>query len=265
MNRKIESLRMIYFSPTQSTKKIINAIADDINCGFREEVDLTFAAFKGEQQKSIADAAIIGVPVYSGRIPEIVISRMNGIKGNGIPAIIIVLYGNREFEDALLELKDFVENMGFAVIAAASFIGEHSLSSKEQPIASGRPDALDIEKAFSLGRKINKKINEQNFDNNEIVVPGRYPYRERKPKSTITLVTNEKKCIACNKCIQVCPVSAIPSDNPLITDGEKCLRCSACVKSCPQSARLITDCVSKEIANRLFDKCKTRKEPEYFI
>ena len=256
---------MIYFSPTQSTKKILNAIADGINISFREEVDLTFAAFNGEQQENIEDVAIIGVPVYSGRIPEIAISRMNGIKGNGIPAIIIVLYGNREFEDALMELKDFAENMGFNVIAAASFIGEHSLSSKEQPIAYGRPDILDIEKAVKLGRRIKEKITAQIFNKTEIVVAGHYPYKERKPKPIITLVTIEKRCIACNKCIHVCPVAAIPSDNPLITDGAKCLRCSACIRVCPQSARLITDSLSKEIAKRLFDTCKIRKEPEYFI
>lgn len=265
MNDKVECLRMIYFSPTQSTKKIINAIADGMNIDFREEVDLTFTPFKGEQQKSLADVAIIGVPVYSGRIPEIAISRMDGIKGNGIPAIIIVLYGNREFEDALIELKDLAKNMGFSLIAAASFIGEHSLSSKEQPIAYGRPDVLDIEQAIKLGRRIKDKLKEQKHDRTEIFVPGNYPYRERKPKPAVTLVTKEERCIACNKCIQVCPVAAIPRDNPLITDGAICLRCSACVRACPQSARSIVDSLSKEIAKRLFDTCKTRKEPDFFL
>jgi ferredoxin len=261
----IESLCELCFSPTNTTKKIVSIIADEISSNTRTVIDLTYRAMNKSQQIVKNDGVIFGVPVYSGRIPSIFISRMEGIKGNGQPAIIIVLYGNREYDDALLELKDIVTSKGFTVIAAVAFIGEHSLSSREQPIADGRPDALDIMKAIDYGKRIKTIIDNKNSGKNELKVPGKFPYKEKKAKPIVEITTNQNSCIICNKCITVCPIEAIPKDNPFFTDGEKCIRCAACIKICPTQARTFVDETSLEIANRLFETCKARKEPEIFL
>ena len=52
------------------------------------------------------------------------------------------LYGNRDFDDALLEAADLLGERGFDVVAAAgAFIGEHSLTAR---VGTGRPDDADV-------------------------------------------------------------------------------------------------------------------------
>ena len=62
------------------------------------------------------------------------------------------------YEKALVELDAFVTKLGFKVIAGATFVGEHSYSSEKYPVASGRPDADDLEYAKLFGEKIRAKI-----------------------------------------------------------------------------------------------------------
>jgi hypothetical protein len=48
--------------------------------------------------------------VYAGRISADAKFRLQRIKANNTQAVIVVMYGNREYEDALLELNDIVVN-----------------------------------------------------------------------------------------------------------------------------------------------------------
>lgn len=43
-------------------------------------------------------------------------------------AIPIVLFGNRNYDDALIELRNLLEEDGFNTIAAGAFVGEHAFS-----------------------------------------------------------------------------------------------------------------------------------------
>ena len=108
-------------------------------------------------QECHGDLAIIGSPVYAGRLPGTMTSRFELIKGYATPAVIVVVYGNRAYEDALLELNDLVSGAGFTPIAAAAFIGEHSYATKEFPIAVGRLDEEDLKKARAFGETVRKK------------------------------------------------------------------------------------------------------------
>jgi ferredoxin/flavodoxin len=261
----IGSFCEIYFSPTGTTRKIISAIADEIAGASGTAIDLTREAFTENQQSLIKEGVVIGVPVYGGRIPTLFISRMEGLKGNGLPAIIVVVYGNRAYEDALLELKELVAGKGFTVIAAAAFIGEHSYSSKGQPIADGRPDALDMMTAAEYGKRIKGIINSGKRGAATLKVPGNFPYKERKPSAAVGLTTDANRCIACNKCIAACPTAAIPEGNPLVTNGEKCLRCAACIKLCPVQARAFADATILGAAKWLFENCQKRNDPELYL
>ena len=66
--------------------------------------------------------------------------RIRMFKGNATPVIPVVVYGNRDYEDALKELSDALSAQGFVPVSAGAFIGEHSYSRKDMPIAAGRPD-----------------------------------------------------------------------------------------------------------------------------
>ena len=92
----------------------------------------------------------------------------------------VVVYGNREYEDALLELKNLAIEQGFSRVAAGAFIGEHSYSRDSTPIAVGRPDEADLNKAKEFGERVLKKL----LDNRELdhlptlEVPGNFPIKK---------------------------------------------------------------------------------------
>ena len=54
--------------------------------------------------------AIVGVPVYAGRVPELCLERLAGFSVDAVAAVLVVLYGNREYEDALAELRDVLRD-----------------------------------------------------------------------------------------------------------------------------------------------------------
>ena len=108
------------------------------------------------KQTSIKDdVAVIVVPVYSGRIPATAEASLSKIKANNVAAITVVMYGNRDYDDALLELNKTTENQGFNIVASAAFIGTHSL---DQSIAAGRPNFQDLITAYNLGTNSKSKL-----------------------------------------------------------------------------------------------------------
>ena len=121
----IEKWIIAHFSPTGGTKKVADAIAAGFDIPV-EEMDLTKADSTVTLGKK--DALMAVLPVYAGRVPQISLERLSALKGNGQKAVAVVVYGNREFDDALLETKDALEANGFQVIAAAAFIAEHSIA-----------------------------------------------------------------------------------------------------------------------------------------
>ena len=151
-------VRLVYFSPTKTTKQIVEAIAEGTQYLPFAHLDLTPPEEKSMTFVDPNELAIIGAPVYGGRIPVEAAIRLRRLKAQSIPAVIVVVYGNREYEDALLELRDITVETGFIPIASGAFIGEHSYSTEEKPIAHGRPDAYDIEKAKEFGKAIQKKV-----------------------------------------------------------------------------------------------------------
>ncbi len=197
----IKKLRLLYFSPTQTTKKVLNATAS----GFKPEavidIDLTLSDSirskePGKEFKIDDGLTIIGVPVYAGRVAPDAAGRIRQFKAYGTPAVLVVLYGNREFEDALRELKDLAEEVGFRPIAGGAFIGEHSFADSNLPIARRRPDHKDIEKCSEFGALIREKV--QKVDSIETIpipeFPGNYPYRDPNLLKDISPDTLENLC-----------------------------------------------------------------------
>ena len=61
------------------------------------------------------------------------------MRGN-TPAVIAAVYGNRHYDNALLQMRNILAEQGFYVIAARTFIAEHSVFPS---VAAGRPDQKD--------------------------------------------------------------------------------------------------------------------------
>ncbi|MGD0885356.1 MAG: EFR1 family ferrodoxin [Thermodesulfovibrionales bacterium] len=269
---KIESLKLVYFSPTGTTKKIIQAIARGISLSDMEMVDITKP--EGRKQRlrtSESELLIIGMPVYFGRVQANAIEWLNTIEAHNTPTVCVVVYGNREYDDALLELKDAAIKIGCIPFACAAFIGEHSFSNLEAPIAAGRPDADDLSHAQLFAEKIRNKISSLPSINHiaDISVPGSYPYKDmidsKKKLSSVDFISVDNSCSQCGTCAQHCPVGAIDSGNSISIDTRRCILCRACIKACPENARKIKNDMIKNIALRLSQMCQDRKEPVFFL
>jgi ferredoxin len=263
----IASTGLIYFSPTHTTKKIVEGIAHGLKASIEQHYDLTLPGGPVQtHQEFTQDVAIIGSPVYAGRLPSVMLSRFRRIKGNGRPAAIVVVYGNRAYEDALIELRDIALHVGFRPIAAGTFIGEHSYSTSDLPIAEGRPDDDDMLTAPDFGNAIRETLMACISSSNELLqVPGKFPYKELRLLSGITPSANEALCSRCGKCVLVCPTAAIDKEHPAATVKEMCIRCCACVKECPSNAKVLDDPRIKQTAEWLHANCSDRKEPETYF
>lgn len=264
---EINKVKIICFSPTGTTRKILVSIAKGFGAEVVEAVNLTPSGGERSQRTVGGDElAIIGVPVYGGRVPVEAIKRLKRITASATPAVVVVVYGNREFEDALLELKNLSREQGFVPIAAAAFIGEHSFSTEALPIAPGRPDALDVEKAASFGRAVADKLARlsQAAVVEDLSLPGRFPYEGGARAMSVAPVTKEDRCTLCGVCAEVCPTAAIVVGERVETSVELCIRCCACIKNCPEDARLWEDPMMLKITQWLHENCGQRKEPQFF-
>ena len=253
---------LIYFSPTGTTRKTINAITEGLSVKRVHRYDLTYA--NEMRTQSIDDGvAIIGIPVYAGRVPIDCLARLEGFTARMTPTVLVALYGNREFEDALVELRDVVVIKGFHVIAAGAFIGEHSYSTPKRPIAAGRPDIDDIKFAQEFGRQVAEKLAGEDFSLPEI--DGNIPYRERVKFGGISPETSAKTCTLCGKCAEVCPVCVIEVSESVVTHAGGCIMCAACTRICDVDARHFDHPTIEEKRTLLNKNCAVPKLPKVFL
>jgi ferredoxin len=189
------------------------------------------------------------------------------LKADKTPAAITVVYGNRAYEDALLELSDLVKEVGFIPVAAGAFIGEHSYSTTANPIAEGRPDTEDLIQARDFGAMVSKKIGEiKSLDAiATLPLPGNFPYKDIVALPGISPIILDNLCNLCGACATVCPTAAITVNTTVLTDKTLCIRCCACVKSCPTEARVMEDARIIKVAQWLSRSFQERKAPEFFI
>lgn len=264
---EITKQTLMYFSPTSTTRKVIEEISKGVGQTDVEIVDMTRPENREKPVCNIGDGlVIIGAPVYAGRVAPDAASAFKQVKASGNPAILVVLYGNREFEDALLELKDISIDAGLVPVAAAAFIGEHSFSSDKFPVAAGRPDTDDLKKAFELGEKVKQQL--QNIDSLEgftpVDVPGNSPYKEGMAAPGLKFIEVSDACVACGTCVEACPADAIDEDDNYNMIPGKCILCCACIKVCPSDARSMMEGPILDKAKWLLANCSERKEPVIF-
>lgn len=262
-------VKLIYFSPTGTTRKTLQAIARGIGADRVESLDLTLPAAKGRAFPPLRadELALIGAPVYGGRIPLAAVERLRQVKGQGTPAALVVVYGNREFEDALLELRDLAVEQGFRPVAGGAFLGEHSYSTAAIPLSKGRPDAADLQKASEFGAQIAAQLAGLVAPTEiaTLSVPGNMPYKERRPSSGIAPTTDEPLCAKCGDCARACPMGVITVAETVKTDAQGCILCCACVKVCPTDARALEHSRTQQTRLWLSEKCAQRKEPQVFV
>lgn len=255
----------MYFSPTGTTEKIVTCVANELAGGRAEVFDFTLPQAR-EQEKVFTeeDAVVFGVPVYAGRVPNVLLKYLDKVRGNGALAVPMVLYGNRNYDDALIELRNILEKNGFHTVAAAAFIGEHSFS---KTLAAGRPDHGDM----ALAKEFASKIALEN--RGPISVKGQDPirgyYQPRDRKGVFIDIRKVKPltsdaCDDCKICAKVCPMGSISFDNVREFTGI-CIKCGACIKKCPKQAKYYEDEGYLYHKTELEEGYTRRAEPELFL
>ena len=267
----VTTLTQIFFSPTGTTRKVLSSVSQGINADEIIGYDLTPPEKRDNFQLTLDredGLVLLGVPVYEEHVPDLIWDALNRIEANGQPIVLIAVYGNIGFGLSLKELETWAKRVGFNVIAAGAFIGEHSFSHKALPLGEGRPDIQDMKLAREFGATILAKFQHDILLNPDI--PGHLPPMSYiLPKNSSKFFAHYpkvdlKKCTRCNRCIFICPSGAI-DPGTLKVDHSKCLHCFACVRVCAAKSREIKLKLKPLVKNVLTMQTRERKEPEIFI
>ncbi len=249
----------IFFSPTGNTKAIVSMVGEALGeRGIR--VDLSDPAADFSQFSfGAGDACLIGVPSFGGRVPAPALERLRSLDGGQAQAVLVVTYGNRAYEDTLLELADAAKESGFHVAAAVAAVAEHSIMHQ---FATGRPDDQDKASIRAFSERIAEALR-GNEPLDEPALPGSRPYRSYngvpfKPKAG-------KACTSCGLCAERCPVGAIPAATPKKTDEKLCISCMRCIDICPQGARTLNKAMLLVAGKKMASAFAERKEAELFL
>ena len=187
-----KNIHIIYFSPTHTSAKTAYAIAEGLSGDVLLESDITYDAPAEELEIHDDELTIVAAPVYGGRVAETAMERLRAFHAHQAPVVPVVVYGNRDYEDALKELSDTLVDAGFVPVSAGAFVGEHSFSRKDMPIAAGRPEDLCTQCEYCI---------------------------DVCPVSAISIVddrmfSDPATCIKCCACVKECPEGARTFDTP---------------------------------------------------
>ncbi len=275
---EISRVYAVYFSCTGTTEKIVTKIAENIAEGLTPGRDFTTFDFTLPEARKMThefkegELVIFGVPTYAGRVPNVLLSYIREcIRADGAAAVPVVTFGNRDFDDSLIELEELLVGDGLKPVAAAAFSCEHAFSYE---LNAGRPDEADMKAAVRFAVDAAVKIKTMSAEQaSPVRVKGHpivrpyYTPRDRNGEAIdirkVKPVTGEE-CDRCGICAEVCPMGSIPADDPAKCTGI-CIKCGACVKKCPKKCKTFTDENYLYHMHELEERYKERKEPEFFL
>ena len=243
----------IIFSPTGGTQKVAHLIGKHWS---DNTVTIDLSDAKTDFSKcaiSSEDQVLVAMPSYGGRAPAAAMERMKQIPGNSANCTLVCVYGNRAYEDTLVEMEDAAKRCGFRVIAAVAAVAEHSIIPQ---YAAGRPDASDELQLAAFAAQIASK------DSELTSLPGNRPYKKAGGAGLVPKVTRD--CVKCGLCAEKCPVQAIDAAS-FVADPKTCISCMRCVRQCPQSARKVSGAMVSIAAMAIKKACSVRKSNELYL
>ncbi len=256
----------VYYSPTRTSKKSADTIASVFAEEF-ESMDVTMKECElSRNEFTSSDVVVFGAPVYSGRLFRGSVEAFKQLKGNNTPCIVTVTYGNRHYDDALLELADLVTEQGFIPIAGAALIGEHTFGE----IQMGRPNQEDLEEDKRFAKKVKCYIEETEIETGEkiewkkIHLPGNTPYKEGGNGGGFRPSTLDT-CVDCGLCAKRCPMQAIDYTDVSKINNDTCISCFRCIKACPVQAKICDSEAYITFAEGFTKRLAERRENEYFL
>lgn len=243
----------IIFSPTGGTEKVAHLLGRQWSEN-PVKIDLSDARTDFSQCViSEEDQVLVAMPSFGGRAPAVAMERLKQIAGNGAKCTLVCVYGNRAYEDTLVEMEDAAKECGFRVIAAVAAVAEHSILPQ---YAANRPDASDEKQLAGFAAQIAGK------DSEITSLPGNRPYKKSGGAGLVPKPT--KECVKCGLCAEKCPVQAIDPAS-FAADAKKCIGCMRCVKQCPKNARRVNGLMVSIAGMAIKKACSVRKESELYL
>lgn len=250
---KLEKIWAVYFSGTGTTRRTVESIAGGIASRLNlpaESVDFSRPAVRQETLCfGEKDLVVFGTPVYAGRVPNVLLPFLRErIVGGGALAVPVVLFGNRNYDDALIELRNILAADGMHPIAAGAFVGEHSFS---RVLGADRPNAEDEALMDEFAARVAALA--AGLDAapvKSVAVRGQEPLRpyytpRDRAGNPINILkvkpkTDLSRCGGCGLCADLCPMGSIDPADVSAVRGI-CIKCCACVKGCPTGAKFFDD------------------------
>jgi ferredoxin/flavodoxin len=259
---------VLFFSPTDTTRKICQAIAQGIGDNQPKDLNITlppqrdfFNSNAGSLMAEI-EHLVVGAPVYNGKLPLQAIEVLKTLPEKEMKCTIAVVYGNRDYGIALRQMAELLTDKGYQVVGAGAFIGQHSYSDVI-PVAMGRPDKSDLEIATSFGEKCRQLVHP--------MLPKDLPvqldmFSKSEKYTPLKPVFYPDRCTECGECAETCPTGIISVETGgYIHDkaDDDCIGCMACVNSCENEARLAKPgWIMKQMIRYILRKAATeRLEP----
>ena len=156
----VSTVHAVYFSGTGTTEKTVRRIArrlaDKLGAAYAEYSYTLPDARKRELTVPAGDLAVVGCPTYAGRVPNLLMPYLRDmVHGAGALAVPVALFGNRNYDDALMELSKLLTADGFTCVAGAAFVGEHSFSCT---LGAGRPNDADMAEMDAFADRIAARL-----------------------------------------------------------------------------------------------------------
>ena len=153
----------IYYSPAGGTQMMTETLARKLGAILDEcsPLDVCVECYDmlREQGGDISfddeTVAVIGMPVYVGKIPLPAAAALRNLSGNGAMTIAAVSYGGRKYGNALFELKRLAEECGFKAIGAGAFMVSYMA---RRGSSRGAGPAIDGEAIVDFTKAASEKI-----------------------------------------------------------------------------------------------------------
>lgn len=253
------ALHKLVFSPTGRTARAAEAVSARLG-ELAAEVDLCAQDCDvSTLELGVCDICVVAVPCFGGRVPALAAERLQGLQGNGASAALVVAYGNRDFEDALVELQDLMDERGFRCVAGVAAVCEHSIF---RTFATYRPGADDLKQLRKFSLEIARLL-VNGPAQLKLELPGTRPYREAGGRTLVPHAV--ENCTRCGECATMCPVGAIPVSDPMTVDDETCIGCMRCIEVCPRGVRKLDLLTRTQLYRQLQPLCAVPKPNQLWL